>query len=140
MLNFYHCEAEIKKKCHAVVHTLLRLDDEHSVFGHPVAGASWEGFVVETLIRAAPDRTQASFYRTATGVEIDLVLELPGDQLWAIETKRGHAPKVEKGFRVALDDLRPDRAFLVYSGEERYPKGEGIEAISLRALVQELSS
>lgn len=82
MLNFYHCEAEIKKKCHAVVHTLLRLDDEHSVFGHPVAGASWEGFVVETLIRAAPDRTQASFYRTATGVEIELVLELPGDQVW----------------------------------------------------------
>lgn len=122
-----------------IVHTLLRLDDEDSVLGHPVAGMSWEGFVVETLIRAAPDRTQASFYRTATGVEIDLVLELPGNRLWAIEIKRSLAPKVEKGFRVALADLGLDRAFLVYPGEERYPKGDGIEAIGLRALAEALA-
>jgi predicted AAA+ superfamily ATPase len=122
-----------------IVHTLLRLDDEDSVLGHPVAGMSWEGFVVETLIRAAPERTQASFYRTATGVEIDLILELPGNRLWAIEIKRGLAPKVEKGFRVALADLQPDKAFLVCSGEERYPKGDNIEAIGLPALTEELS-
>ena len=121
-----------------ILHTLLRLDDEESVLGHPISGTSWEGFVVETLIGAAPDRAQASFYRTATGVEIDLVLELPGSQLWAIEVKRGVAPKIEKGLRVALDDLRPDKAFLVYSGEERYPKGDDVEAISLSALVEGL--
>ncbi len=121
-----------------IVHTLLRLDDEDSVLGHPVAGMSWEGFVVETLIRAAPDRTQASFYRTATGVEIDLVLELPGNRRWAVEIKRGSAPKVEKGFRVGLSDIEPDKAFLVYPGDERYAKGEGIEAIGLGALAEEL--
>ena len=85
--------------------------------------------MVETLIRAAPERTQASFYRTATGVEIDLVLELPGNRRWAIEIKRSSAPKVEKGFRVGLSDIEPDKAFLVYPGDERYAKGEGIEAI-----------
>lgn len=122
-----------------IVHTLLRLDDEDSVLGHPVAGMSWEGFVIETLIRAAPDRAQASFYRTATGVEVDLILELPGNRLWAIEIKRGLAPKVEKGLRVALADLKPDKAFLVSSGDERYSKGEGIEAIGLSALAEMLS-
>ena len=122
-----------------IVHTLLRLDDEDSVLGHPVAGMSWEGFVVESLIRAAPDRTQASFYRTATGVEIDLLLELPGNRLWVIEIKRGLAPKVEKGFRTALADLKPDKAFVVCSNDERYPKGDGVEAIGLRALTEELS-
>jgi predicted AAA+ superfamily ATPase len=122
-----------------LVHTLLRLDDEDSVLGHPVAGMSWEGFVIETLIRAAPDRAQASFYRTATGVEVDLILELPGNRLWAIEIKRGLAPKVEKGLRVALADLKPDKAFLVSSGDERYSKGEGIEAIGLSALAEMLS-
>jgi predicted AAA+ superfamily ATPase len=122
-----------------IVHTLLRLDDEDSVLGHPVAGMSWEGFVVETLIRAAPDRAQASFYRTATGVEIDLILELPDNRLWAIEIKRGLTPKVEKGLRVALADLNPDKAFLVSSGDERYSKGEGIEAIGLSALAEKLS-
>jgi hypothetical protein len=49
----------------------VQLDDEDSVPGHPIAGMSWEGFVVEKSIRAAPDRTLASFYRTTTGVESD---------------------------------------------------------------------
>ena len=123
-----------------IVHTLLRLDDEDAVLGHPVAGMSWEGFVVETLIRAAPERAQASFYRTATGVEIDLILELPGNRLWAVEIKRGLAPRVEKGLRAALIDIKPDRACMVYSGDERYPKGGDIEVIGLGDLVAELSA
>ena len=123
-----------------VVHSLLRLDDEEAVLGHPVAGASWEGFVVETLIRAAPERTQASFFRTATGVEIDLVLELPGNRTWAVEIKRSAAPSVGRGLRVALDDVSPDSAFLVHGGEERYPKGGGVEAIGLREIVDVLAS
>ena len=123
-----------------IVHTLLRLDDTEGVLGHPIAGASWEGFVIETLIRAAPERARASFYRTASGVEIDLILELPGARVWAIEIKRGLAPAVDKGFRVALDDVKPDRAFLVHGGDDRYPKGCGVEAIGLRALAEELAS
>ncbi len=122
-----------------LVHTLLRLDDEDGVLGHPVAGTSWEGFVVETLVRAAPDRAQASFYRTATGVEVDLVLELPGNRLWAIEIKRSSAPKVEKGLRIAQEDLRPDRTFLIHSRDEHYPMGGGIEAIGLAALADALA-
>ena len=79
--------------------------------------------------RAAPDRARAAFYRTTTGVEVDLVLELPGGRLWAIEIKRAPAPKVERRLRIAQDDPRPDRTFLVYSGGERDPMGGGIEAI-----------
>ena len=122
-----------------LVHTLLRLDNQESVLGHPVAGGSWEGFVVETLVRAAPERAQASFYRTATGVEIDLTLELPGNRLWAIEIERGLAPRVARGLRVALADLQPDRAFIVYAGEERYPAGPGVEVIGLAALSEEVA-
>jgi uncharacterized protein len=123
-----------------LLHTLLRLDDLDAVLGHPVAGASWEGFVIESLLRAAPQRTGASFYRTATGVEIDLVLELPGNRLWAVEIKRGLVPKVEPGLRVAMGDLRPERTFLVYAGDDRYPKGEGLEAIGLADLARELAA
>lgn len=122
-----------------LVHTLLRLDTLDQVLGHPIAGMSWEGHVMETLLRAAPARTRASFYRTAAGAEIDLVLELPGDRLWAIEIKRGTAPKIERGTRSAIDDLGPSRVFLVYSGHERYPKGGGIEAIGVRELAGELA-
>ena len=101
--------------------------------------ASWEGFVIETLMRVAPERTRASFYRTASGVELDLILELPGARVWAIEIKRGLAPTVDRGFRVALDDVNPDRAFLVHGGDDRYPKGGGVEAIGLKELAEELA-
>ena len=84
--------------------------------------------------------TGARVIRTATGVELDLLLELPGSRLWAVEIKRGLAPKLEPGLRTALADLQPERAFLVYSGDERYPKGGGIEAIGLRDLAQELAA
>ena len=123
-----------------IAHSLPRLPDAGSVLGHPVAGASWEGFVVETLLRAAPERAQASFYRAATGAEIDLVMELPGDRIWAMEIKRGLAPSVGKGFRAALDDARPDRAFPVHGGSDRYPKGGGVEAVGLMALARELEA
>ncbi|MFZ2224644.1 MAG: ATP-binding protein [Candidatus Deferrimicrobium sp.] len=123
-----------------IVHALLRLDNGDAVLGHPVAGMSWEGFVMENLLRVAPERTQASFYRTSAGAEIDLLLELPDRRTWAIEIKRGGAPRVEKGFHLALEDLRPDKAFIVYSGQERYPKGKGIEAIGVRAMAEELAA
>lgn len=124
-----------------LVHTLLGLDDQEAVLGHPVAGASWEGFVLENLLLCAPGRSQAWFYRTTAGAEMDLVLDLPGGERWAIEIKRSSAPRLSKGFHQARADLHPHRSFVVYSGDERFPMLEGVEAIgasdlaaSLRAL------
>ena len=121
-----------------IVHGLLALDDGEAVLGHPVAGGSWEGFVVENLLSVAPERTAASFYRTAAGAEIDLVLELPGGKRWAVEIKRGLAPRLDRGFHQAREDLEPDRSFVVYSGEGRYPMAEGVEAIGLHDMAREL--
>jgi len=118
-----------------LLHALLRLDDAEDVLSHPIAGESWEGFVIENLIRCAPERTQASYYRTSAGAEIDLVLDMGGKQgIWAIEIKRSVAPKISKGFHNALNDIQPDKAFIVYAGDERYAKGKGIEAIGLTGL------
>ena len=117
-----------------IVHTLLGLDNRDAVLGHPVAGGSWEGFVLENLLSVAPDRVNATFYRTSAGAEIDLILEMRGGNLWAVEVKRGLAPKLEKGFHHAREDLKPERCFVVYSGIERYPKANGIEVIGLPEL------
>ncbi len=122
-----------------IVHALLRLDDQEAVLGHPVAGASWEGFVIESLLRAAPSRTRAGFYRTATGTELDLVLDLPGGGVWGIEIKRGLAGSPGRRFLIALEDVKPDRAFVVYGGEERYPTTGGAEAIGLVEMGKELA-
>ena len=122
-----------------IVHALLGLDDWDAVLGHAVAGGSWEGFVLENLLGAAPERVQTCFYRTAAGAEIDLILEIPGGKLWAVEIKHGLAPKLDKGFHHAREDLNLECSFVVYSGDDRYPKGEGIEVIGLRELASLLA-
>lgn len=114
-----------------LTHTLLGLATLEDVLGHPVAGASWEGFVIETLIAAAPEGTQVNFYRTAAGAEIDLLLTLPGSKLWAIEIKRSLSPTLERGFYQACEDLDPDRRIVVYPGIESYQLKAGIEVMPL---------
>ena len=121
-----------------LLHALLNIADHNALSGHPVIGTSWEGFVIENLLAAAPDRTRASFYRTSAGAEIDLLLELPGGELWAIEIKLGTTPKCEKGFHYARKAIEPERSFIVYTGTERYPITEDIEAIGVQELAQEL--
>lgn len=123
-----------------LVHALLGLETLHQLSGHPVVGQSWEGFVLETLLAATPWRSQASFYRTSAGAEVDLVLENAEGRRWAIEIKRGLSAKPGRGFYQAVEDLRPDRAYVVHAGDDRYPIAEGVEAIGVRALVSELSS
>ena len=123
-----------------IVHTLLGLDDRDAVLGHPVAGGSWEGFVLENLLGAAPERVKPWYYRTAAGAEIDLLLQMPGGELWAVEVKRGLAPRLDKGFHHARQDLNPERSFVVYSGIERYPKGEDVEVIGLGELATLLAA
>jgi predicted AAA+ superfamily ATPase len=108
--------------------------------GHPVAGASWEGFAIENLIAAAPVRTMPSFYRTAAGGEIDLILEIPGHGRWAFDIKRSRSANPEKGFYLAVQDLKPDRQFLVNSGDERYPMRDGLEAIGLSGMAAVLGN
>ena len=122
-----------------IIHALLGLDDPEAVLGHPVAGGSWEGFVVETLLGAALGRVNAWFFRTAGGAEVDLLLEMPNGELWAIDITRSLAPRPKKGFHHARQDLRPERAFIVYPGDDRYPRGEGLEVIGLWELASLLA-
>ncbi|GEC35721.1 ATPase [Sinorhizobium fredii USDA 205] len=116
-----------------MTHTLLGLANHEQVLGHPVAGASWEGFVIETLAAAAPYGSHLNFYRTAAGAEIDLLIKPPGARPWAIEIKRSLAPKVEKGFYLACEAIDPDKRLVVYPGSEIFPLRDGIEAMPLSA-------
>ncbi|HEX7278922.1 MAG TPA: ATP-binding protein [Solirubrobacterales bacterium] len=122
-----------------LVHALLGLEDKEAVLGHPVAGASWEGLVLENAIGAAGGRAEPSFYRTSGGAEIDLVLSWRDGRDWAIEVKRSAAPKLERGMRSALEDLEPERSFVVYPGSERYRLGPETEAVGLAELCAEIS-
>jgi hypothetical protein len=123
-----------------LVHALLSLGSLDRLLGHPVVGGSWEGFVIENLIASCPSSTVPGFYRTAAGAEVDLVLEFPGGALWVMEIKRGLAPALTKGYYNALDDLKPERAFLVHAGGDRYPVAKNVEAIGVRELAALLAT
>jgi len=122
-----------------VTHALLGLQTLDDVLGHPVAGSSWEGFVIEQLLAAAP-QAQASFYRTSHGAEADLVLQLRNGQTWVIEIKRSSAPTVSKGFYLAAADVGATRKLLVAPVPESYPMREGIEVMNPLAAAHLLAS
>jgi predicted AAA+ superfamily ATPase len=121
-----------------LLHALLGIEDHNELAGHPVVGASWEGYVIENLLAVAPTRTEVSFYRSAGGAEIDLVLDLPKHGRWAIEIKRGLTARPAKGFYQACEDIKPDRRFLVYSGEGRHPATPETEVIGIKEMAETL--
>lgn len=119
-----------------LVHALLGIPDKETLLAHPIIGQSWECFVIENLLTCMPASMEGYFYRTGGGAEIDLVLSLPDNSLWAIEIKRSLTPKLERGFHVACDDIAPVRKFVVYPGSERYRLASDIDAISLPELMK----
>lgn len=121
-----------------LVHALLGLPNLDALLGHPVAGSSWEGFVIEQLVNAAP-QAQASFYRTSNGAELDLVLTFRNQHTWAIEVKRSSAPTVSKGFYLAAADVAATRKLLVAPVESPYPMKEGLEVVDVMSAIRLVS-
>lgn len=121
-----------------LVHALLGIGTHDDLLSHPVAGASWEGWVIENLLAAASPDTTAYFYRTAAGAEIDLVLELRPGVRWAIECKRSLTPTPARGFHEGCKDLQPQQKLLIYPGRESFPLGQGVECVPLPEAVLRL--
>jgi predicted AAA+ superfamily ATPase len=101
------------------------------------AGRAW---VIENALAVAPPETQAFFYRSAAGAEIDLVLELPGGARWALEVKLSSAPKVSRGFHAACEDVEPTRRCVVHGGDGRFPLPSGVEALPVAGLMEDLAA
>ena len=115
-----------------LMHALLGLQTDMQLYGNPVVGRSWEGFVIENILSVVPRGTQANFYRTSKGAEIDLILQFPGLQTrWAIEIKRNIAARKNKGFHIAKEDVAATRCFVVHTGSDRVSLSADTEAIGL---------
>jgi len=123
-----------------LLHALLGLPNHDALLAHPVVGNSWEGFVIETLLNAAPREAHCGFYRSSNGAEIDLLIDTPGLGLMAIEVKKGTTAKPRRGFYSACEDLQPVHRFVVHSGPEGevFPVGDGVTAVDLRTLTKRL--
>jgi hypothetical protein len=122
-----------------LLHFLLNISDYETLLGHPALGTSWEGFVLESIILSLSSKWQYSYYRTSGQTELDLVLEGPGREVFAVEIKRSIAPRVSNGFHRASEDIKATRKFVVYPGEDRFPLTNDTEVINLNAFLSEFS-
>ena len=118
-----------------LLHALLRIPDTESLYGHPVLGASFEGFAIEQIIQQTPKSADCAFYRSHTGDEIDLVISFTGHRRVAIEVKYTASPQVSRGLRAAMTDLGIARGYIVTAGEEAFPLTSGIQAVPLQHLL-----
>ncbi len=123
-----------------LLHQLLNITTLDNLLSYPLVGASWEGFIIENILTAAPQQTKYYFYRTSAGAEIDLILELPKRQKWAIEIKRTSSPKVKQGFHIACEDIKPTKKFIIYNGDETFPLPNNVMAVGLGELMGKLKS
>jgi len=121
-----------------LLHALLEIEAMDQLFAHPVYGASFEGFVIENMLTQLP-RWQASFYRTASGAEIDLVLERAG-RMVAVEIKASTSPKLSRGNRSALETLQPDHSYVVAPVDSVYPLDPDVSVMPLDSIVEHIKS
>ena len=103
-----------------LLHALLNLPDLDALAGHPVAGHSWEGLMVEQICALLPKGADVSFYRTAAGAELDVVVEL-GSKKYGFEIKFSSAPKVTKGFWQACQDVGVQHAYILAPVQQGWP-------------------
>jgi len=112
-----------------LLHKLLSINNYNDLLGNPIFGSSWEGMVIENIIVNMPDWNYY-FYRTATGDELDLILE-KGDQKIAVECKASTAPKLTKGFWRALEVVKPQKSYIIAPITDAYPIKESVIVCSL---------
>lgn len=113
-----------------LLHAMLNIQNYQALLGHPVAGTSWEGFVIEQIIHALPENIRPFFYRTHHGAEADIILVDGIEPVAAIEIKLSNAPVISKGFYQTLEDLKLKKGFVITPGADNY-KLQQIEVSSL---------
>ncbi len=122
-----------------LLHALLNIRDQEDLLGHPVVGASWEGMIIENILDMCPPRARPTFYRSASGAEIDLVIEFGAKERWAIEIKRSISnPGPSKGFYIGCEDIKASRQFVLYPGAERFRFDPKTEVMPLQTFLKEL--
>ena len=122
-----------------LLHYFLGIHESKALPVHPARGASWEGFVIEQVISAfqlVSPGSMAFYWRTAAGAEVDLLIKR-GERLIPLEIKLHSSPSRRDvpGLVSCMKDLKLNRGYVLYPGEEEYSIGEGITVVSTERLI-----
>ncbi len=121
-----------------LLHGLLGIANYDQLFSHPIVGASFEGMVIENILSILSNAAEMFFYRTSNGQEIDLLLKLSSNKLWAIEIKKELSLKVSKGFHNCCKDLGVNKKYIVYSEEEEFQINNDTTVLGLYSMMKKL--
>ncbi|MCC6280008.1 MAG: ATP-binding protein [Saprospiraceae bacterium] len=119
-----------------LLHYLLRVFDLENLRGNPAVGASWEGYVIEQIIREAPEFSDFYYYRTQHGAEVDLVMITPKGKKVCIEIKFSISPSISKGFYQSIADLQSDFNYVITPGGERFDRNDGLRICPLSIFLE----
>lgn len=115
-----------------ILHLLLGVKTFRDLESHPKKGASWEGYILEELLKRKPD-AEPYFWRTHNGAELDLLL-LEGGRRMGFEIKYSDAPRLTPSMRIAMKELKLHRLTVIYPGERSYPLADRIHVVAMGAL------
>lgn len=119
-----------------ILHALAGLPTLDKLLGHPLCGASWEGYCLEQILGRLPKGASASHYCTHAGAEVDLVIEQPDGQVLAVEIKRTLSPKVTPGLTESMNTLGAEKGVIIIPEGESYPLSRTVTATSLRHFLE----
>lgn len=120
-----------------ILHSLLGIKTPHDLLNHPKYGSSWEGYIIEEIIRTAqPD--EAYFWATHNGAELDLLI-FKGKEKIGFEVKRADAPRLTPSMRIALEDLKLKRLLVVYPGEKTYSLEKRVTVLPLNQALKQVN-
>jgi hypothetical protein len=121
-----------------LLHTLLNLRTMADLEAHPKAGASWEGFVIDQLVRwLGAETNECYFWATHAGAELDLLVVRGGTRL-GFEIKRTSAPAMTRSMHIAMDNLKLERLDVIHAGDHSFPLAERVRAVALRRLLDDI--
>jgi uncharacterized protein len=113
-----------------ILHSLLSIDGMEELFSNPIYGASYEGYIIENILSCFP-RWQASYYRTSSGAEVDLILQ-KGQKQIAIEIKASTSPRLSKGTWNSLKEIAPDETIVIAQVDTSYPLGNNVKVMPIK--------
>jgi len=114
-----------------LLHSLLGLQDERDLEGHPKVGASWEGFALDQMVRHMGARAEdCYFWATHAGAKLDLLI-VRGRRRWGFEVKKTSAPGLTRSMHIAIKDLRLDRLDVIHAGRDTFALAAKVRAVAL---------
>lgn len=117
-----------------ILHQLLGIPSLFELAGNPMLGASWETYVIEQISAILPDWAELYFYRTHQGTEADLVIARGGKPELLVEIKYSTTPRLSKGFRIAKEDLKTQKHFVICPVEAGFPLSEEVRVLGVNEL------